>query len=112
MVGNEMPRIQFLAFEGCPLAQGTRRVLENALTECGLRDYEEVNLLDPETPEELRAWGSPTILINGRDATGAPRGDTIGCRVYPTANRLPDRTTIVTTIKAAISSTNSQTRES
>jgi hypothetical protein len=45
-------------------------------------DIEEVDTTSPETPEPLRTWGSPTILIDGRDVGGeeSPRG--AGCRLY------------------------------
>lgn len=89
------PRIQLLVFEGCPLANAARKTLEEAMSIVGLRHYEEVDILDPETSDELRGWGSPTILINGQDATGSIKGDSVGCRVYPGPDRVPEAKTIV-----------------
>jgi hypothetical protein len=93
-------RIQLLTFEGCPLAGAARSALQQALTECGITDFEEIDLLDPATAVELQGWGSPTILVNGKDVTGKSRGDAIGCRVYPGQDRVPDRDTIAAVIRA------------
>lgn len=68
----------------------------------GLREYEEVDILDPSTAEELRGWGSPTILIDGRDATGNARGDSVGCRVYDGPDRVPSPEDIAAVIRDSI----------
>ena len=75
-------RIQLLTFEGCPLADAAREQLEAALAEVGIDDYEEIDLQAPGTPESLRGWGSPTILVDGADITGQPKGESLSCRVY------------------------------
>jgi len=56
--------------------------LRLALSKAGLGvAIEEVDTGSSETPEALRGWGSPTILIDGRDVGGeAPAG--AGCRLY------------------------------
>jgi len=46
--------------------------------------------LDPASPEDLRGWGSPTILVNGADVTGQPKGNSVSCRVYNTPGGVPD----------------------
>lgn len=89
------PKIQFLAFDGCPLAEAARRALDEAIASLKLGSYEVVDILDPETPEELRNWGSPTILVNGRDVTGNRPGDSVGCRVYSGPSGVPDARTII-----------------
>jgi hypothetical protein len=91
--------VQLLVFAGCPLAGTARRALEQALTECGLAAYEEIDLLAPETPDELRGWGSPTILVDGKDVTGVAKGDTVGCRVYTGPTKVPEVATIVACIR-------------
>ncbi len=93
--------IQFLAFEGCPLADAARGNLEEALADCGMSGYEEIDILDPGTPEDLLGWGSPTILVSGADITGQPKGNSISCRVYPGPGRVPDLASIVTSIRSA-----------
>lgn len=101
MAEVEAPKIQFLYFDGCPLADGARNLLKKALAQCGLEKYEEIDVQDSNAPAESRLWGSPTILVDGNDATGAPRGDSVACRVYATADRLPDLNALVKSIREA-----------
>lgn len=89
------PNVQFLSFPGCPLEKKARRELENALAECGLDSYENVDVMAEQTAEELKSWGSPTILVNGKDVTGNEGGDGVGCRVYGGDLGVPDAQTIV-----------------
>ena len=96
------PKIQLLVFEGCPLADAARQTLEEALAIVGLQQYEEVDILDPAAAEELRGWGSPTILVDGQDVTGDARGDSVGCRVYSGPDRVPDAKMIADRIRQAI----------
>lgn len=91
--------IQLLAFSGCPLATPAKKNLETALAACGMSDYEEIDILCPAVPEDMRSWGSPTILINGSDVSGAPKGNSISCRVYDNPEGVPDVQTIVNCLK-------------
>lgn len=99
-----MPHIQFLSFDGCPLAAAAQVALEHALQSCGLRAdyYEAVDVLDPSTPESLATWGSPTILVNGHDVTGHAQGDAVGCRIYDTTDQVPTVESIATAIRNSI----------
>jgi len=81
-LGMAAPHIQFLTFAGCPLADAARSELKLALQACGIEDYEEIDILDPSAPDDLRGWGSPTILINGIDVAGQRKGDNASCRIY------------------------------
>jgi hypothetical protein len=96
---RKKPTIQLLVFSGCPLANAARASLGQALAELQIAGYVEVDLLDPATPAELRAWGSPTILVDGEDVTGGRPGDGIGCRVYEGPDRVPAAATIVASIE-------------
>ncbi len=93
-------QVQFLAFDGCPLAGPARANLEKALADCGMSGYEDIDILDPGTPDDLPGWGSPTILVNGVDVTGQPKGDSVSCRVYPGPDRVPSSTTIAASIRS------------
>jgi hypothetical protein len=75
-------KVQLLTFPGCPNAVAARELLQRVLTSSGTcASIEDVDTTAPETPEELRGWGSPTILINGHDvAHETPRGSC--CRLY------------------------------
>ncbi len=94
-------KVQLLIFESCPLADAARRSLRQALAEVGVSDYEQVDLLAPETPEDLRGWGSPTILIEGRELMGGSKGEGIGCRVYSGPASVPTPAEIASAIAAA-----------
>jgi hypothetical protein len=93
-------RIQLLTFSGCPLAEAARAELQAALAKYDAVEYEEVDILDPATPEELRGWGSPTILVDGSDITGQPKGDDVGCRVYPGEKQVPVSAEILAAIES------------
>ncbi|MFK7967090.1 MAG: hypothetical protein AB8C46_24285 [Burkholderiaceae bacterium] len=97
---STIKRIQFLYFSGCPLAEPARKNLAEALIQCGLSDFEEIDILKPDSPEDLRGWGSPTILLNGEDVTGQPKGNSVSCRIYPFEGGVPDAQTIASAIKA------------
>ncbi len=75
-------KVQLLSFPGCPNAEGAREALSHALAAERLPpEYEEVDVTASGTPEPLRAWGSPTVLVDGRDVAGAtPEGSC--CRLY------------------------------
>ena len=92
--------IQFLAFSGCPLAAPARDNLKKALLDSGIASFEEVDILDPNSPSGLRDWGSPTILVNGSDVTGEPKGNSVSCRVYSTPGGVPDVQTIIDSLRS------------
>jgi hypothetical protein len=75
-------KIQLLAFHGCPNAEAAREALQDVLASSGIAaEIEEVSTDCSETPEALRGWGSPTVLINGVDIEGEePSGSS--CRLY------------------------------
>ncbi len=80
-------KIQLLSFPGCPNAGAAREALRRALDAAGLPPrIEEVDVTAPGTPAELRDWGSPTILVDGRDVAGAaPAGPS--CRLHDDAGK-------------------------
>jgi hypothetical protein len=75
--------IQLLFFPGCPNVDGARESLRQALL--NLTDAPSVTEIDvtaADTPPHLRAWGSPTILIDGVDVAGQEASG-MCCRLYP-----------------------------
>ncbi len=83
---KEVPmKVQLFYFPGCPHADATRVLLRRVLAEEGLpAAFEEIDVSAAATPEELRPWGSPTVLVDGHDIAGlAPTGSS--CRLYRTA---------------------------
>lgn len=87
--------VQFLSFSDCPLAAPAKKNLEAALADCGISDYEKIDILDPNVSEEMRGWGSPTILVNGRDVSGVEKGHSISCRIYANPEGVPDVKSII-----------------
>ena len=91
-------KVQFLWFDGCPRAPSARISLNQALEQLkdrGLYELQEVDLMAADTTPEMKAWGSPTILINGLDITGAEPGAATNCRIYPGRGGLPTLQDIV-----------------
>lgn len=58
-----------------------------------------VDLMHTDTPEELKRWGSPTILVNGRDITGAAENDANCCRIYSGPGGLPEQQDVVSALE-------------
>ena len=81
--------VQLLIFAGCPLADAARSNLQAALLEFEQISFEEIDILEADAPDQLRAWGSPTILIDGCDITGELAGNSVCCRVYETPQKVP-----------------------
>ncbi|MEE9141635.1 MAG: hypothetical protein V3U59_02905 [Gammaproteobacteria bacterium] len=103
-MNKDAVQIQFLTFDGCPLAPAAQEVLEKALVQCGLKGrYEVVDIFDAATPARLLAWGSPTILINGRDVDGQTLDEGACCRIYDTPDKVPVINDIVDAIEHALS---------
>jgi copper chaperone CopZ len=77
-------KVQLLTFPGCPNAEPTRAAMRAAMQRLSLPlTIEEIDLTAPSTPEPLRGWSSPTILVDGADLEGQPRpGDGSACRLY------------------------------
>ena len=76
-------RIELVYFQGCPHVDAARSAVRNALSAMGLPlEWTEWDREDDSTPPALRPYGSPTVLVNGRDVMPA-QSDGNCCRVYP-----------------------------
>ena len=96
--------VRLLTFAGCPLAPQARARVSEVIggLDPGLHiDFQELDIEAPDTPDDYTRWGSPTILINGRDMTGAQPGAATCCRVYFTRDGVPDTAHIIKAIKEA-----------
>ena len=78
--------IQLIYSPDCPNVAAARTALDRAL-----RSYPdappvtEIDVTDPVTPAHLRAWGSPTVLVDGVDVAGDEPGTepvALCCRLY------------------------------
>lgn len=94
-------KIELVYFEGCPNADAARDNLRKACMELGLRaDWQEWNQSNDAAPAHIKTFGSPSILVNGRDVTGNPGNGHAeqSCRLYEGGQNAPG----VETIKAAL----------
>ncbi len=84
-------KIQLLSFPGCPNVKETRQAIIGALENLSLEAavIEDVNVHDDRTPENLRNYPSPTILIDGKDIEGFDPTDAAACRIYDGAGGVP-----------------------
>lgn len=76
-------KIELIYSADCPNVDAAQAALRRSLkAEDLLASFDEVDVAAPGTPEHLRGWGSPTILINGVDVGGetVPTGPC--CRLY------------------------------
>ncbi|MCH7807246.1 MAG: hypothetical protein IH995_08955 [Proteobacteria bacterium] len=88
---SQTPKIQLLYFPGCPNVEETREVLRKALENLALggADIEDVNVHNKWTPEALRNYPSPTILVDGKDIEGFNPTDAAACRIYDGKGGVP-----------------------
>lgn len=89
--------IELVYFDGCPNAERARANLRAATDAAGgAQPWSEWNLSDEGTPGRYRRFGSPTVLVDGEDVTGADGGNAaMACR----ADGAPD----VAVIREALS---------
>jgi|CXWL01.1.fsa_nt_gi hypothetical protein len=75
---------ELIYFPGCPHVAEAREQLKRAFAEANLTpSWVEYQTEDPGLPEHARGFGSPTILVDGRDVTGAAAaGTSEACRLY------------------------------
>jgi len=103
---------ELIYFPGCPNVEEARAQLVKAFVEARLTPrWSEYRTDDPDLPAHARGFGSPTILVNGRDVTGAaPADSAAACRLYTdnTGRRggIPSLGSIVAALTAAQGATN------
>ncbi len=80
-------RIELVYDRTCPNVERARSMIRTALTQLGSPpDWKEWDRDDQATPVELRGFGSPTVLVNGRDV-GCDENEAAvtaanSCRIY------------------------------
>lgn len=90
-------KIGLVYFEGCPNATRARENLTEALGSVGAaKEWKEWDLMDADTPDWAKQFGSPTILVDGEDVTGeGPGASAMACR----ADGAPEVPVIVEALK-------------
>ena len=76
------PNIELVYFEGCPNAVQARENIKAAAEASGQPiEWAEWDLLATSTPEDIKRYGSPTVLVDGHDVTGdRPGNSAMACR--------------------------------
>ncbi len=75
-------QIDLVYFEGCPHAAAARERLREALTSLGSSAlWNEWDTGEAGTPERVRGFSSPTVLVNGLDVEGKAPTTGAGCAV-------------------------------
>lgn len=80
-----MTTVELIYFRDCPNVELARERLMRGFAKAGvIPKWREWERNEPASPDYARAYGSPTILVNGRDVAGVePTDDNAGaCRVY------------------------------
>lgn len=79
-----MPNVELVYDADCPSVGRAREQLLRAFARAGLEaQWREWRADDPEAPAHVRGFGSPTILVDGRDVAGAEQVEGArSCRLY------------------------------
>lgn len=78
-----MKKVELIYDRDCPNVEKTRRHIQDALTQTGLpQTWEEWDRNDASSPIHAKKFGSPTILVDGKDIAGASETEGNNCRVY------------------------------
>ena len=97
-------KLQFLSMHNCPKVSPMWESLQSAIIE--LQYNKPIEKLDlnalSEKQDKLAGYGSPTILVNGKDLFDSPFPASFNpsCRYYP--NCLPNAKDILTKLKIII----------
>ena len=83
-----MKTIELIIDRDCPNVVDARAELRRALAELELPlEWQEWDRESPDAPAHARNYGSPTVLVDGRDVAGDnTEGDGNCCRVYVQAD--------------------------
>ena len=80
---NDMKKIEFLYFEGCPSYKEALKNLKKVLAEEHIKlDIEMINIENIEMAEQFSFQGSPSIRIDGNDLENRNEGYNYSCRIY------------------------------
>lgn len=107
-----MSKVELIYDADCPNVEAAREQLRDALGVVGAAtQWREWERSDPSSPPYARHYGSPTILVDGKDVAGArPSKDARCCRIYQDERgemqRVPSGETIVSALRGSAESAN------
>jgi len=80
-------KVEVVYDSDCPNIQATRENLLRAFSEAHVpAKWTEWDRASAETPARVRSFGSPTVLIDGRDVAEQEATGASCCRLYPSAD--------------------------
>ncbi len=75
------PTIELIYFDGCPNVESARANLRDVFATLDLpKGWQEWEQGDPASPPHAKQYGSPSVLVNGRDVTGVGPVGAAACR--------------------------------
>ena len=74
--------VELVYFGACPNVGSARQALGDALRAMGFPpEWQEWDQENPRAPDRVRGYGSPTVLVGGRDVRGgSPGSEGLACR--------------------------------
>lgn len=84
LILEKIMKIELIYDRDCPNAAGARQLIKSTVQIAGLKklEYKEHCRQDEGAPVYAGSYGSPTILINGKDVVLAGSTDGAACRLY------------------------------
>lgn len=78
-----MATVELLYFLDCPNVPAAREQLRRAFEAIGAPPkWTEIDVSSDAAPAHTRGYGSPSVLVDGKDVTGATPGGGSSCRIY------------------------------
>ncbi len=94
--------IELIYFAGCPNIEKARESIKSACKKAGISEkWKEIDQNASDAPDYVDGYGSPTILVNGKDVAGG-KADccaTGNCRIYPDMTGVPSAELILTALE-------------
>lgn len=98
--------VELIYDRDCPNVSQARENLLRAFARAGQPPrWQEWDRANPRAPAHARAYGSPTVLINGKDVAGSDAADAACCRIYADGNGKHHGAPPVALIAAALART-------
>ncbi len=98
-----MLTVEFIYDSDCPNVVRTRENLLRAFAQTGVpAKWTEWERSAADTPDYARQFGSPAILVNGKDVAGASPKAAAACRIYQTEKGIPSGIPSIQVIVAAL----------
>lgn len=101
-----MRTVELIYDSDCPNVPQARENLLRAFGQTGLAPrWQEWDRADAGAPAYTRAYGSPTVLVNGKDVAGSSAADAASCRIYVSGDGRHQGVPPVALIAAALAGT-------